>query len=127
MDLNGLIGDSELAFDIALHDARVILSVDFAEDGTIERLLWRLAVGRRPQMAFEDGFEDFLAVHRVFGSGLFENFDGGTEERHALDGLVGFVGGVEDVLVVLGLDAWTKIHKKKIEYNQEAICGGPKE
>ena len=52
-------------------------------------------------MTVEDGFKNLLAVHRVFGSGSFENLDGGTEERHALDGLIGFVGGVDDVLVFL--------------------------
>ena len=54
----------ELALDVALRDAGVLLRVDLAEDGTVERLLRRLAVGQRPQMAFEDSFENLLAPLR---------------------------------------------------------------
>ena len=45
-----LFSNHKLALDIALYDARVVLSVDLAEDGTVERLLRRLALGRRPRM-----------------------------------------------------------------------------
>ena len=79
----------------------MLLRVDLAEDGAVEGLFRRLALGGRPKMAFEDGFENLLAVHRVFGSGRFEDLDGGVEERHALDGLVGLVRGIDGVLVFL--------------------------
>ena len=96
---HGSIGDSELALDVALRNAGMLLRVDLAEDGAVEGLFRRLALGGCPQMALEDGFEDFLAVHRVFWSGRFENLDGGAEERHALDRLVRFVRGIDGVLV----------------------------
>ena len=41
--------DHELALDIALHDAGVLLRVNLAEDASIEGLLRRLAVGRCPE------------------------------------------------------------------------------
>ena len=40
-----LLGDHELA--LALQDARMLLGVEFAEDGVVERLFWGLAFGRR--------------------------------------------------------------------------------
>ena len=69
VELHGSIGDSELAFDIALHDAGMFLRVDLAEDAPVEGLFRRLAVGQWPEMTVEDGFENLLAVHRMFGSG----------------------------------------------------------
>ena len=105
MELHGSIGNSELAFDIALHDAGMFLVVDLAEDAPVDGLFRRLAVGRRPQVTFEDCLENLLAVHRVFRPGCFKDLDGGVEKRHALDGFIGFVGGVDDVLVFLILAA----------------------
>ena len=83
----------------------MLLRGDLAEDGAIERLLRRLAVGRRPQLAGDDGFKDFLAVHRVFGSGILENDDGGVEQGQPLDRLVGFVRRIDRVFVFLVLAA----------------------
>ena len=91
----------ELTLDLALHDARVFFRGDLAEDGTVEGLFRRLAVGRSPELASEDGFKDFLAVHRAFGSGVLEDDDGGVEQGQPLDRLVGFVRRIDGVLVFL--------------------------
>ena len=45
----------------------------------------------------------------MFGSSCFENLDGGVEERHALDGLIGFVRGIDSVLVFFVLTAWNEL------------------
>ena len=79
----------------------MIFRVDLAEDASVEGLFRRLAVGRCPELASEDGFKDFLAVHRVFGSSILENDDGGVEQGQPFDRLVGFVCGVDDVFVFL--------------------------
>ena len=49
-----LLGDHELALDVALCDAGMLFRVDLTEDASVESLLRRLAGSRNPQLSFDD-------------------------------------------------------------------------
>ena len=93
------VGDPELTLDLAPDDAGMFFCGDLAEDGTVQGLLRRLAVGRRPELAFDDGFDELAGIHVSLG--VVENDDCGIEQGEPFDRLVGFVRGIDDVFIFL--------------------------